>query len=307
MEQQLTLGVLVFNQSLFVRQLLESISNQTIQRTPLVIVDNCSSDGSFNEIKESLEKYHLSESTTLVRNRFNSGSAEGLRQLLELSQTKYMAVLHGDDVLEPNYVELVLQTIEKDSSCQALNVTLKSYSDNPSTSFSKAYYRPAWFSNSKLNRFLVCGLNPGVMPGSVLERQYVLDRELLEFPFPVNGVEDTLLWMRIIRSGGKIRSIYDPCYNYRIHESQFSHSDERNSFYFGFARRIIIAESSSLAERLLALSEINYEIKRFGIHSRYIEGLGNVYSKNYRLYSLMRILNVLLRRISVISAEKRYR
>ena len=127
MEQQLTLGVLVFNQSLFVRQLLESISNQTIQRTPLVIVDNCSSDCSFNEIKESLEKYHLSESTTLVRNRFNSGSAEGLRQLLELSQTKYMAVLHGDDVLEPNYIELVLQTIEKDSSCQALNVTLKSY------------------------------------------------------------------------------------------------------------------------------------------------------------------------------------
>ena len=299
MDKELTLGVLVYNQGLYVGGLIDSITNQTIKNTPIVIIDNSSTDNSSSEIESALRRNDLVNDVTFIKNKENSGSAEGLNQLLQHTETKYLAVIHGDDILCSNYVEIIKKHLTSAKSFAALNVTLRSFGNDDTTTLTQTFYRPLWTPNQMMNRILICGLNPGVMPGSVLDRDFVLSRNLLNFTFPINGVEDTLLWMRIIRSGGKISSIQKPCYNYRIHESQFSYSDDRNSFYFGIARRITIQESSNLFERLLSLSEIAYELKRFGVRSRYVEGLGQEFLSHYKFLSIFRILNVLARRIAM--------
>jgi glycosyltransferase involved in cell wall biosynthesis len=307
MGEKLTLGILVFNQGKYVSALLDSVGQQTYRNCPLVIVDNSSSDDSLEQIEASLFRNSLEEHTTIIRNERNYGSAEGLRQLLENSSTKYLSVIHGDDILESNYVETVMRTLSTGYSCNALNITLMAFPNTPSISVPKKFYRPLWVSNTFVNRILVCGLNPGVMPGSVLDRDFVLNRNFLNFESHVNGVEDTLLWMRIIRSGGKIQSLFSPCYKYRIHESQFSYSDSRNSFYYGFARRIIIQESKTFIEGLLSKAEISHEIKRFGISSGYVEGLGPEYFSRHKIFSLLRVFNICVRRLALMSVARRYR
>ena len=307
MDKELTLGVLVYNQGPFVGSLIDSIANQTIKNTPLVIIDNSSTDNSCNEIENALLRHDFVKGVKFIRNINNSGSAAGLNQLLEHADTKYLAIIHGDDILSLNYVETIQSYASRNKSFAALNVTLKSFGNKDTTLLPRRFYTPLWTTNRIMNRILVCGLNPGVMPGSVLDRDFVLSRKLLKFDLPINGVEDTLLWMRIIRSGGSILSIQEPCYHYRIHESQFSYSDDRNSFYFGMARRITIQETSNLFERLLSSSEVAYEMRRFGARSRYVEGLGQEFLAHYKFFSIFRLFNIFARRIAKNLLIKRYR
>lgn len=296
MNQELTLGVLVFNQGKFVDALLKSIARQIQTDTPILIIDNGSSDNSVEKLKLGFEKYGLLDRVTFLQNQSNTGSAAGLLQLLENSQTPFLAVIHGDDMLEETYTDNVLKYIAISKNFAALNVTLKTLTSSNFPKSEENFYKPLWTRSKLINRLLVCGLNPGVMPGSILNRDFILSRRLLHFTEKVNGVEDTLLWMRIIRSGGEILTIKKPCYWYRIHESQFSFQDSRNSFYFGFARKFVIRESRNRLESLLSRSEIAYEIKRFGFNSRYLEGLGDQCLKFSWFFSLFRIFNILLRR-----------
>jgi hypothetical protein len=258
-------------------------------------------------LRKGVQDLGLKRITKLVSNSVNTGSAAGLRQLLELSSSKYLAVVHGDDILRANYVEIVNQTFAKNPRVQALNVTLLAFSSTSTTELPKLVYRPLWTKFVWLNKLLVSGLNPGVMPGSVLDRDFVLKNRLLDFDEKINGVEDTLLWIRIIRAGGQIQAIPQVLYQYRIHESQFSFDDRRNSYFFGLARRVNISEASGLLERFLAASEIAHEVKRFGKDSEYIKGLQPSYFAKFFKFKYLRIINVMLRRFATFLSLLNYR
>jgi|DEB19_MinimDraft_3_1074340.scaffolds.fasta_scaffold03696_2 glycosyltransferase EpsH len=303
MNQELTLGILSFNQGKFVDQLLGSIAEQTQSDVPLLIIDNASTDGSAEIIRSSLKKYVLTERTTFIQNEVNTGSAAGLSQLLTNSKTPFLSVIHGDDMLDRDYVESVLEMIGMESDFGAINVALKAIPNSSSTRIVKNIYRPLWTRSSLFNKLLVCGLNPGVMPGSVLNRNFIISHNLLNFERTINGVEDTLLWMRIIRAGGTILSLHRSCYFYRIHQNQFSYEDDRNSFYYGYARRLVIDESQNMFEKILSRAEISYELKRFGKFSAYSQGLGSEEVSKSRTYMSFRFFNILIRRLALLKLK----
>jgi glycosyltransferase involved in cell wall biosynthesis len=295
----LTLGLLVFNQAPYIRELLESICNQSDLAFEMVIIDNGSTDDSLDEIQTFLAKSNLDKQVKVISNINNTGSAAGLRQLLEVSDTRFLAVIHGDDILAKNYVAIVRREIESHSRTEAFNLTLAAFGNDSSVVVPKTIYQPIWTKFGFYNSLLVSGLNPGVMPGSVLNREFVLSNHLLDFDEAINGVEDTLLWMRIIRSGGHINSVKNIVYNYRIHKSQFSYDEEKNSYFYGFARRRNILEARNFLERTLSYAEIGYELRRFSTSSRYAEGLGDDLLRKKNLFKFLRPVNTILRRIAV--------
>lgn len=298
--RNLTLGLLVFNQAPYIQELLESVFNQSDKNFALLIIDNGSQDNSTKEIQESLAHSKTANLAKLIVNTSNSGSAAGLSQLLEECDTQYLSVVHGDDILHEDYVSMVKKEIEKHPGIEAFNVALAAFSNDVGVKMGKSVYRPIWSKSKFFNRLLVSGLNPGVMPGSVLNREFVLEKKLLNFDEKINGVEDTLLWMRIIRSGGHIQSIKRTAYRYRIHKTQFSYDDTRNSYYYGIARRHNILEAQNWLQRTLSRAEISYELQRFGIESRYSEGLGEDLLNTRKSFSLFRPINSILRRIAII-------
>ena len=99
-----TLGILVFNQAPCIQDLLNSVSSQNLLPKRIVIVDNASTDASLKMLERGVQDLGLKNITKLVSNKSNTGSAAGLRQLLELSSSKYLAVVHGDDILSNNYI-----------------------------------------------------------------------------------------------------------------------------------------------------------------------------------------------------------
>ena len=292
----LALGVLVYNQASFVDELLCSIKDQDSNDFRVFVLDNSSTDGSLEKLRDSIDKYALKERVNLFSNLSNTGSAQGLKQLLQLSECDYLAIAHGDDVLNPNYISECRRGLSAFPQAVALNVTLDGFSVNNGYRQRVRIYRSLWTKFDWINNLLVTGLNPGLMPGSVLKREFVLSNDLLEFSELVNGVEDSLLWMRIVRRGGKIRSISKPIYEYRLHEKQFSYEDGRNSYFFGLSRRLNILESKNLLHRILSKSEISYELKRFGQTSEYLLGLSRQFRPNFA-YAPIRLFNILIRRM----------
>jgi glycosyltransferase involved in cell wall biosynthesis len=303
---KLTLGVLVYNQATFVEELIHSIKDQSDGNFSIVILDNASTDGSYEKIERSIAYFGLLDRTSLMLNSKNTGSAEGLKQLLESTKTDFLAVAHGDDILKNDYISSVKLALDRFPNVTALNVELDGFNVTGGVSKSSRTYKALWTRFDWLNALLVSGLNPGLMPGSVLNRNEILTKGLLDFPEVVNGVEDALLWMRIIRKGGCIRAIQEPIYQYRLHENQFSHQDPRNSYYFGLARRLNIQEVRGIGDAILAKAEVAYEISRFGKNSKYLQGLS--LSRNiYWFYAPIRIINIAIRRLVTFLKLNAYR
>lgn len=92
---------------------LDSLLKQLLrQRTDvqIVVVDNCSTDGTWNQIQPWLQA--LGPRLTLVKNPLNLGGAGSLSLNSDLIQTPWFLTLHQDDYYKPSHVDTLCQAIE---------------------------------------------------------------------------------------------------------------------------------------------------------------------------------------------------
>ena len=203
-----------------------------------------------------------------------------------------MSIIHSDDILSPNYVQSALAVIDKSPNISAFNVELTEINEEGIATGD--LQSSIWTCSDRVNRLLASGLNSGVMPGSIIKLNSVSSFMKTEFPSQLNGNEDTLLWLSILRSGGKIRKVPLNIYFYRRHPKQTTNSSDAFAFSLGYSRRFNIITSRNFVEKLLALSEIRHEFD-YVKNRNYLHGL----SLNRPFtFSKFRVFSVVLRRIS---------
>src|SRR6266852_3074491 len=98
----------VYNGEKFIRQTLESVARQTVPPDRLIVLDNCSTDGTERIVKEF--KHVQSE---WIRNPQNVGLFGNCNRALEFaSQTKYLHLLCADDLIEPDFYKVLIQELD---------------------------------------------------------------------------------------------------------------------------------------------------------------------------------------------------
>ena len=85
----------VYNQESFINETIESVLNQTYQNWELLIVDDCSIDNSWENIKKYADR---DTRIKIFRNERNKGLIENWKFLIDNSKGKFIAFLEGDDV-----------------------------------------------------------------------------------------------------------------------------------------------------------------------------------------------------------------
>lgn len=100
---QVTIGIPVYNRTTYFRQALESALRQTAV-SPIVVVDNASDRADFPAI---LREY-AHPSLSYQRNPRNLGMGGNWNECLRLCRTPYLLIVHDDDFLETDYVEQFL-------------------------------------------------------------------------------------------------------------------------------------------------------------------------------------------------------
>ena len=290
----LTLGILTFNDGEYLQKLLNSIENQSDKDFKLFIINNCSTDLS-QSIIDNFDKLMHDYDVKILNNHKNYGSFLGTKQLILGTTTSHLSIIHGDDLLKSNYVEVAKRYIELYSDHCAFNFDLEEIKGSEDL-LTGNKIKSNWTNFRTINRLLVCGLNPGVMPGAIININKLGDNYLNDKfnDYNLNGTEDIFLWQQIIRSSGEIKRVPFVTYFYRRHSGQVSRNFNIYGLSLGFARRINFLTAKNRFEKLLCVSEISYEFSTVNLHESYLNGLDNLVK--YRRFSKFRFINIFIRR-----------
>lgn len=100
----------VYNSGKYLRKCLDSIKNQTKKEFEVIIIDDGSTDNSYNIINE-----YLNDERFKVIKQENHGIGYSRNVGIEKSTGKYLVFIDSDDYVELNFLELMFKKAEKDN------------------------------------------------------------------------------------------------------------------------------------------------------------------------------------------------
>ncbi|MDR2190698.1 MAG: glycosyltransferase [Candidatus Peribacteria bacterium] len=100
----------VFNTKKWLGEAVEGILSQTLNDFEFIIIDDCSTDGSYELLQEYAEKDHRIQ---LYRNEKNFGVAFTKSRAIALSTTDYLASQDSDDSSFPERLQLQYDFLEQ--------------------------------------------------------------------------------------------------------------------------------------------------------------------------------------------------
>ena len=86
----------------FIKESIKSVQNQTYQNWELIVVDDCSGDGTVDLV---LDFKKDDDRISLYQNSFNSGAAVSRNTALRHARGRWIAFLDSDDLWEPTKLE----------------------------------------------------------------------------------------------------------------------------------------------------------------------------------------------------------
>ena len=173
-----------YNTKAFIKATFDSVISQTYSNWEWIIVDDQSTDDSFDYVKELAKN---EKRITVLQTPKNSGTAVARNIGLKNAKGRYITFLDSDDILDPNYLENQLEKMK-----------------NNGPIISAGYRRKT--ENSCTN-FLVPEVNTYISilkgnPLSCLTTMY--DREVIGdrlFPEDLMKCEDYVFWLNILKEG----------------------------------------------------------------------------------------------------------
>ena len=108
--RSVSIVVLNWNGLRFLSPCLNSLKNQTQQQLQIILVDNGSTDGSVEFVKENFP------SVEVVENHRNLGFAEGMNVGIKTATGDYVIALNNDTRVAPNFIEVLLGHASRDPS-----------------------------------------------------------------------------------------------------------------------------------------------------------------------------------------------
>ena len=119
----LTVAICVYNAERYIVETLESVMKQTFQGFELLIVNDCSTDGSVAKIREFFEQNP--RQYELVEFDVNRGIGYARHFAERYAKTRYMMFLDADDILYPEAVETMYNKITSDEDLMAVGCYLE--------------------------------------------------------------------------------------------------------------------------------------------------------------------------------------
>jgi glycosyltransferase involved in cell wall biosynthesis len=105
-----TIGMPIFNGAVYLPRAIESILQQTYPNIEIIISDNFSTDGTQNIISQLRERIP----GVVVHNQpRNMGVVENFKTVLRLASGEYFVWFAPDDLMHPNFLEVLVQELER--------------------------------------------------------------------------------------------------------------------------------------------------------------------------------------------------
>lgn len=114
-----TVVIPLYNGEKWIIEQLESILDQTRKADKLVMIDDCSTDGTFFLVNEFIEKHSLCN-WELRKNNKNTGYRENFKQLVLSTDTEVVITADQDDKWYNNKIEVIMEVFENNPEVELL-------------------------------------------------------------------------------------------------------------------------------------------------------------------------------------------
>lgn len=255
-----------YNHAPYLKQRIESILNQTFQDFELILLDDCSTDGS----REIMEGYRSNPHVShIVYGEANSGSA--FRQWdkgIELAKGEWIWVAESDDYAEPTFLERMMNEVARVPGCSLAYAATwwvdeqgKKLWETPSSDHVNIYH-----GNDFLRRKLaICNSIVNVSE-CVFRRDCYHPTEAYRYEH-MRLCGDWLFYV-LLAEQGSVVEVEEPLSYYRQHSSNISSDAEHRGLTF-----------------LEGTEVLEYLIEHCGLKAKdYARGWGKLWARYERQY-----------------------
>lgn len=129
MNTNLTISVLMpaYNAAPYIAEAIHSILNQTFADFELIVIDDCSTDKTYQIVSELAL---FDSRIKVIKNAINLGIAGNRNKALSLARGKYIAWQDADDVSFPERLTLQYEFLERNSKVGIVGASLELFTDN---------------------------------------------------------------------------------------------------------------------------------------------------------------------------------
>lgn len=192
----------VFNGQKYLSQSINSILSQTFTDFDFLIVDDCSTDSSWDILSA-----YSDPRIKLIKNISNLGLAGALNKGLEISQSQYIARMDCDDISHPKRLDKQVAFMESHSDLAVCGTWVKAIGVKKND----IWKYPVNHDD------IHCALlfNSALAHPSVMIRKSIIDKFCIRYDQSLRKSQDYDLWVRLCKSGQKLTNIPEVLLNYR--------------------------------------------------------------------------------------------
>ncbi len=233
MEPKVSVILTSFNHEKFIGEAIQSVLNQSFKDFELIIVDDCSSDGSW-EVISSFDDPRIIK----VRNDYNMRYKGWFTVLKEKAKGKYIAIHHSDDLWKEDKLEKQVKFLENNSDYGAVFTHVELINENgESPEGIKNYYTKGIFDESNKTRyewlrFFFYNGNALCHPSILIHKNLYVDFDLLSYGYA--QLPDFSMWIKLCLHK-EIHIIEEKLFKFRLLDG------ERNSS--GYRPNVVVRSS----------------------------------------------------------------
>lgn len=170
--------------SRYLEDCLDSILKQTYKKFEIIVIDDCSNDGTLEIIKSYAEKY---ENIRYIASTVNQGVGASRNKGITAAQGKYIAFLDHDDLWEPEKLKLQMECFNKTPGAGAVYCFCKFINSDEDIN--------RYVCKNTTEELLLHGCE-FCMPGSMMIRADIIKQAGM-FPEEREISEDLALWLEV--------------------------------------------------------------------------------------------------------------
>ncbi len=208
---KISLIMSVYNGEDYLSEAIESVLNQTFKEFELIVINDCSTDGT----SEILQKFaELDQRVKVHTNEVNLRLPSSLNKALSIAQGKYVARMDADDICLPDRLEKQYQFMEEHpdvslSSCRFM--TIKNGVITSGGCGGKC--------DKESVKALLLVTNPILHPGIIAKAEVI---QRLGYDKNFTCTEDMELWTRFVLEGYSVEILPEYLMIYRLHDKQIT-------------------------------------------------------------------------------------
>lgn len=203
-----------YNVAPFIAETLESLFAQTRGGFEAIVIN----DGSTDETEERLAPYR---DRIVYISQKNQGLKAARNAGLRVSRGHYIALLDGDDLWEPGFLETLVGMLESDP---ALSVAYPNAVFLNSPKFAGRLYQDVFPAIGPVTFDRVLRRECYIFGSLVFRREVLDDVGMFDESLEGTGAEDLELWLRMLQRGYRFKFTIKPLVKYRWRHNSLSNN-----------------------------------------------------------------------------------